>query len=156
MRDGGRDREHAALQKDAELGEEVAARDAVASERVLGGVGAGGDGDRDEPGAEIELPEDLDDGGADAGGVDGEGFVRVDGVAREDLEVAGEDFGGVMDEVVDAMDDLEVGQAEGEAFGMAEDEAEAREFLPGDGIAALEGNDGALEDDEGGVVLAAA
>lgn len=154
--DGFGDDEEFAFEEDAEGCEEVAAGNAVAAERVGGGRGAGGDGDGDDGGAEVGVAEEFDDGRADTGGVDGQGFVGVDGVAGKDFEVAGEDLGCVADERVDAIDDVEIGEAEGEAFGVAEDKMEFALVGEGDGVALAGGDGGAFEDGDGGVILAAA
>ena len=90
------------FEEDAEVGEEVAAGDEEAAEGVAGRVGAAGDGDGEEGRGEGIAFEEFDDGGADAGGVESEGFVGVEIVAGEE--------GG------DAADDFEVGEGEGEGL----------------------------------------
>ncbi len=76
--------EEPGFEQDAETGEQVAAGNEPAAVGVGRRVVASGDGDGEDGGLEREAAEELDEGGADAGGVDSEGFVRARGVAGED------------------------------------------------------------------------
>ena len=49
------------LEEDPQVGEKVAAGYAIAAEGILARVGAGCDGDGQEPGSEVGVLEDLDD-----------------------------------------------------------------------------------------------
>ena len=150
---GAGDAEEAGFEQDAETGEEIAAGDELAAVGVGGGVVAGGDRDGNDVRVEGEAAEELDEGGADAGGVDGEGLAGVGRVAGEDGPRGGM---GRRNETGQAAEEFEVGHSQGETVGEAEAEDEAAFGLEGDGVGAAGGEGEAFEEDEGGRVVAAA
>ena len=150
------------FEDDAEGGDEVATGDA---EAVGVGVGVGGfaagDGDGDYGAVFDVAAEELDDRGAYAGSIDDEGAVGIGDVAGLKRPAGGGEermdaLADVADEVVELIDDLNVGRAEAEALDVAELEDHFPFIFTGERVddagVAME----ALEDGEGGGVLALA
>jgi hypothetical protein len=136
--EGIREEEALVADGDFEAGEEMAPGDVPAG-ALLGGLRAGGEGDGEEAAGEDFGFEEIDDGLADAGGVDGD-----DAVAAE-VGMAGES--------ADMPDDFGVRRAEREAFEVANDAAFFARVLVGDGVAVAGGDEGAFEDTDGGVIV---
>jgi hypothetical protein len=125
-----------------EVIEEVGAGDVVGAVMVVG-VESGGDDDGDEVAArdfDVVLDE-VEEGAADAGGIEGEGGAAGELGVGEDAFEGGGDVG--------------VGGAEGEALEVDETKEVEGFELKGDQVTALGGEVSALEDGEDGIVAVA-
>lgn len=144
------------FEEDSEIGNQVAAGDEFLACCVGVGLTSGCDGDGYHAKALSGASKELDDGTADAGRIDNEGGESS---CLQDVRAASRgrrascDRG---DEAADPGYDLHIGSTELEPFGMQEIEAQCRFMLPGGVVELFAGFPDALENGDGGGILALA
>jgi hypothetical protein len=136
-REAGRDGDAAAAERGLEVLKKLAAGD-VPDTAVQAHGFATGDGDRAQAGRQRLIEKQIVDGGADAGGVEGESRAAGEAGAVEDL--------------ANLVDDHRVRGAERIAVEEPDGEPGLDEVLAGDRIAAIEHGRGVFHEHEGGVV----